>query len=88
MDDPTRRAVLAATGSLATLAAVPAAAQAPDIWRAGYTATKRRGDADIRLAMYRKRLGAPQPGDAPRPVLFMVHGSSPAALASFDLQVP
>ena len=88
MDNPTRRGILAATGGLATLAAVPAAAQAPDIWRADYTATKRRGDADIRLAMYRKRLGAPQPGDAPRPVLFMVHGSSPAALASFDLQVP
>ncbi len=62
----------------------------PGLWSASYWATKRgvSGGEDIRLATYRKRLGAPAPGDAPRPVLLLVHGSSPAALASFDLSVP
>ena len=43
---------------------------------------------DVRLYLYRKRLGAPQPGEAPRPVLFMVHGSSNSGRPSFDLEVP
>ena len=60
----------------------------PGLWAASYWATKRRDGGDIRLATYRKRAGAPAPGDAPRPVLLLVHGSSPAALASFDLSVP
>jgi alpha-beta hydrolase superfamily lysophospholipase len=38
--------------------------------------------------MYRKRLGAPQPGEPPQPILFMVHGSSTSARSSFDLHVP
>ena len=43
---------------------------------------------EIRLAMYRKRAGAPAPGAAALPILLLVHGSSPAALSSFDLAVP
>src|SRR3978361_285868 len=37
--------------------------------------------------MYRKRLGAPKPGEPSRPVLFFVHGSSVSSRA-FDLNVP
>ncbi|HEU0156249.1 MAG TPA: alpha/beta fold hydrolase, partial [Stellaceae bacterium] len=37
------------------------------------------------LALYRKRLEAPE---GPRPVLFLVHGSSNSGLSSFDLAVP
>jgi hypothetical protein len=45
-------------------------------------------DKKIWLAMYRKRLGAPRPGEGPPPVLFLVHGSSSGAKSSFDLTVP
>ena len=59
-------------------------AQASAIWSAEYRATK----GDVSLSMYRKRQGAPQPGEPPRPVLFLVHGSSISARPSFDLEVP
>ena len=55
-----------------------------DIWRGEYWANK----GDVKLAMYRKRFGAPAPGETPRPVLFLVHGSSNSAQSSFDLHVP
>jgi alpha-beta hydrolase superfamily lysophospholipase len=48
-----------------------------------YRATKQRNGAEIRLAMYRERSG-----ETPRPVLFLVHGSSTSARSSFDLTVP
>ena len=38
--------------------------------------------------MYRKRVGAPTAGGAPKPVLFLVHGSSNGAQSSYDLHVP
>ena len=41
----------------------------------------------VSLAVYRKRLD-PAAGEPPRPVLFLVHGSSNSALSSFDLKVP
>jgi pimeloyl-ACP methyl ester carboxylesterase len=64
------------------LAASAAAAEA--IVLTEYWTTKQRNGSEIKLAMYRKRIG----GDAPRPVLFMVHGSSNSARSSFDLSVP
>ena len=67
---------------------LPAPEAPPDIWSASYWATKRRGAQEIKLAMYRKRLGTPVAGEPARPVLLLVHGSSPAALSSFDLAVP
>ena len=91
---PRRRNLLNATvlAGAALLAGgatdLPSPEAPPGLWAASYWATKRRDGQDIRLAMYRKRAGAPVPGDAPRPVLLLVHGSSPAALASFDLSVP
>jgi alpha-beta hydrolase superfamily lysophospholipase len=87
-----RRDVIKAAGAgLATslLAAAtaqaqtPAAAQTAEFWTAEYTAKK----GDVSLAIYRKRVGAPAAG-GPKPVLFLVHGSSNAALSSYDLTVP
>ena len=89
---PSRRAVLAAAGGIAAtgLAAglPPARAQgappAAEIARTEHWATKERDGAKISLAMHRKRI----PSATPQPVLFLVHGSSAASLASFDLDVP
>ncbi len=47
--------------------------------RTDYTVAK----GEISLAVYRKGLD-----QAPRPILFLVHGSSNSALSSFDLEVP
>ncbi len=91
---PSRRMLLNTTllagAALATggAADLPAPAAPAGLWSATYWATKQRDGQDIRLAMYRKRAGAPAPGQALLPVLLLVHGSSPAALASFDLTVP
>ncbi len=54
------------------------------IERTDYTVAK----GAVSLALYRKRSAAPGPGEPPRPVLFLVHGSSNSALSSFDLAVP
>jgi alpha-beta hydrolase superfamily lysophospholipase len=73
---------LAPGAATAQTARPQAAAQA--VWSAEYWAQK----GDVRLAMFRKRLGAPQTGEAPRPVLFLVHGSSISSRSSYDLSVP
>jgi len=44
----------------------------------------KKGDVDLYLC--RKRLAAP--ASAPRPVLFLVHGSSFSARTSYDLEIP
>ena len=54
-----------------------------DIWSQEYWAKK----GDVPLFMFRKRLGAPSPGETPRPVLFLVHGSS-VTWRIFDLDTP
>jgi len=54
-----------------------------EIWSSEYWAKK----GDIPLWMFRKRLGAPKAGEATRPVLFFVHGSSVTSRV-FDLNVP
>jgi alpha-beta hydrolase superfamily lysophospholipase len=75
----------AGAGLLAAAArAEDAAPTAAGIWSSEYWAKK--GTVD--LYMFRKRLGAPRPGEPPRPVLFLVHGSSNAARPSYDLTVP
>src|SRR5262252_8990936 len=86
-----RRTVIQAAGAglLTQLAAGEAHAQgdakaAGDFWTAEYWANK----GDVKLAMYRKRVGAPKAGEAPLPVLFLVHGSSISAKSTFDLTVP
>jgi alpha-beta hydrolase superfamily lysophospholipase len=76
-----------AAGIWAAAAQTPAVAAAEaggDLWTAEYTTKK----GDVALQVYRKRIGAPVAGEAARPVLFLVHGSSNSARASYDLQVP
>lgn len=55
-----------------------------EMWQQEYWADK----DGVKLFMFRKCLGAPQAGDAPRPVLFLVHGSSFSGPSGFDLHVP
>jgi alpha-beta hydrolase superfamily lysophospholipase len=79
-----RRGAVTLGGALATAAALsPVMATQEAIWSADYWAQK----GDVRLYMYRKRLGAPKPGEAAKPVLFLVHGSSNSSRSSFDLMV-
>lgn len=56
---------------------------AGDVWSGEYWAKK----GDVSLYMFRKRLGAPAAGEPPRPVLFLVHGSSLSSL-TFDITPP
>jgi alpha-beta hydrolase superfamily lysophospholipase len=63
--------------------AVPAAAGA-ELWSNEYWTNK----GDIKLYIFRKRVGAPAAGEKPRPILFMVHGSSNSSRTSYDLEVP
>src|ERR1700686_3684044 len=80
-----------ALSSVATEAfAQPAGSQAEKfgaanekIWSKEYWAQK----GEVKLYMFRKRVGAPQAGKAALPVLFFVHGSSISS-SSFDLTVP
>jgi pimeloyl-ACP methyl ester carboxylesterase len=76
--------VIGARSAAAQAAGAPGGPPADNFWTAEYIARK----GDVSLAMYRKRLGAPAPGEAAKPVLFFVHGSSISARPSFDLNVP
>ena len=60
-----------------------AAQEGGEIWSGEYWAKK----GDVPLWMFRKRIGAPKPGEPPKPVLFFVHGSSVTSRV-FDLNVP
>jgi pimeloyl-ACP methyl ester carboxylesterase len=62
----------------------PAALGNEPIWSAEYWANK----GNVRLNLWRKRVGAPKPGEPPLPVLFLVHGSSNSTRSSYDLTVP
>lgn len=73
-----------ADGARRPLLAQADRASASPMWSAEYTAKK----GDVSLALYRKRIGVPKAGERPRPVLFLVHGSSVSAKPSFDLTVP
>jgi pimeloyl-ACP methyl ester carboxylesterase len=54
------------------------------MWSQEYWAHK----GDVKLYMYRKRVGAPTADEEKKPILFLVHGSSFSARAGFDLHVP
>jgi len=84
---------------VASALAAPAFAGAPNknaatakgsakIWSNEYWALKNSGGAEVKLNMFRKRMGAPKPGEAPLPVLMLVHGSSISSRPSFDLATP
>jgi pimeloyl-ACP methyl ester carboxylesterase len=61
-----------------------ATAGGADIWSQEYW-TEKKG---VKLNLWRKRVGAPKPGEKPLPVLFLVHGSSNSTRSSYDLHVP
>jgi pimeloyl-ACP methyl ester carboxylesterase len=54
------------------------------VWSNEYWTKK----GETSLSIYRKRLGAPRPGEPAMPVLFLAHGSSVSSRPSFDLTVP
>ncbi len=70
-------------GALPARDAAAATVDGSEIWSSEYWAKK----GDVPLWMYRKRLGAPKPGEPSRPVIFFVHGSSVSSRV-FDLNVP
>jgi pimeloyl-ACP methyl ester carboxylesterase len=76
---------LVAGGVSAALPASDAVAAQEDgeIWSSEYWAKK----GEVPLWMFRKRVGAPKPGEPSKPVLFFVHGSSVTSRV-FDLNVP
>jgi alpha-beta hydrolase superfamily lysophospholipase len=82
-----RRGLFAGAAAAGLVAAGPAAAE-DALWRAEYWAEKTGPHGLVRLAIYRKRVGAPVAGAPAKPVIFLVHGSSNASLSSFDLAVP
>jgi len=71
-------------GLLSGLAPAAEGAETADIWAQEYWANK----DGVKLNLWRKRAGAPSPGEQPRPVLFLVHGSSNSTRSSYDLTVP
>src|SRR5262249_38262437 len=71
-------------GGAAPAHADTAKAGSDKIWSSEYWANK----GDVKLFMFRKRLGAPRKGAEPLPVLFLVHGSSMSSQSSYDLTVP
>jgi pimeloyl-ACP methyl ester carboxylesterase len=54
------------------------------IWSGEYWTKK----GDLSLYIFRKRLGAPKPGEPAKPILFLAHGSSVSARPTYDLTVP
>ena len=71
-------------GLLSGIAAPAGAAPSGEIWSAEYWAKK----GSVKLNLWRKSLGAPRAGEAPKPPVFLVHGSSNSARSSYDLSVP
>jgi len=72
------------SGLSAAQAEGAAAAGEAEIWSSEYWANK----GGVKLNLWRKRVGAPKPGEKPLPILFLVHGSSNSTRSSYDLNVP
>lgn len=70
-------------GLLSGLATQAGAADG-EIWSAEYWTNK----GDVKLNLWRKRVGAPNAGKRALPVVFLVHGSSNSSRSSYDLVVP
>ena len=81
-----RRDAMAGAAALGTFGGAAAAAQPEGgtIWSSEHWTEK----GSVRLYLYRKRLAPPVADVAPRPVLFLVHGSSMSSRSTFDLMVP
>src|SRR5689334_18002313 len=87
--DPSRRSFLLTLGATGIAAVgverLDAQGQtAAPLWSQDYWAQK----GAVKLSLFRKRASAPQPGEPPRPVLLLVHGSSNSGRSTFDLTVP
>jgi alpha-beta hydrolase superfamily lysophospholipase len=87
-----RRAVLgagAAAGAALTVASSAQAAAPPKparVTASEHWTTKKGEQGDVKLYLYRKQLaGTPA---KPRPILFLVHGSTFSSRGSYDLMVP
>ena len=90
MHEQDRRTVLKSAGLgvgaglFSSVVAPGATAEPSAIWSAEYWANK----GNVKLNLWRKRLGAPQQGETPKVPVFLVHGSSNSARSSYDLTVP
>ena len=71
-------------GLVAGIAEQASAEPTAAIWSAEYWTQK----GDVKLNVWRKRAGAPKQGEQALPIVFLVHGSSNSARASYDLAVP
>jgi pimeloyl-ACP methyl ester carboxylesterase len=80
-------AALSATAASKTTAKAGAKASTK-YWTNEYWAHKTGPEGDVKLYLYRKRATAPKAGEAPLPVLMLVHGSSISSRPSFDLATP
>src|SRR5216683_992130 len=67
---------LASPAQTQTTGAGTAQANDGPIWSAEYWAKKSGAQGEVRLNLWRKRVGAPKPAEPALPVLFLVHGSS------------
>jgi pimeloyl-ACP methyl ester carboxylesterase len=79
--------------TMATAVASAAASKTPaktstKFWTNEYWAHKTSATGEVKLYMFRKRASAPKAGEAPLPVLMLVHGSSMSSRSSFDLATP
>jgi len=90
MNEQDRRTVLKSAGLsvgaglLSGIVPPASAASEGEIWSAEYWANK----GGVKLNLWRKRIGAPAAGEAAKPAVFLVHGSSNSARSSYDLTVP
>jgi pimeloyl-ACP methyl ester carboxylesterase len=90
MNEQDRRTVLKSAGLgvgagiLSGIVRPASAAPAGEIWSAEYWAKK----GNVKLNLWRKRVGAPSAGEAAKPTVFLVHGSSNSSRSSYDLTVP
>lgn len=73
-----------AAGAAAPAELTPANGAPANIWSDEYWAHK----GDVKLYLFRKRIGAPAAGEPPRPLLFLVHGSSNSSRSSYDVTLP
>jgi pimeloyl-ACP methyl ester carboxylesterase len=89
MNEQDRRTVLKSAGlgvGAGLLSGIVPSAHADaegEIWSAEYWAKK----GDVKLNLWRKRVGAPKAGED-KPAVFLVHGSSNSSRSSYDLTVP
>ena len=80
----TRTAACVAGGFVAGPMVMAQSATGAQIWSKEYWAKK----DGLSLYLFRKRAGDPASDRAPRPVLFLAHGSSVSSRPTFDLTVP